>query len=391
MRLNDIKQEPLKIISYIIMTLLLSYFTVGDIMISITLTVLSMWFCMMPRLTYENSFYKNKMPKFLFKFDLINKLISILIPLIFATVLIVQSASKGLWTESPLKSILIIGCPLFVSIVHNLIYSKYEKEADWLMPIIASFITIFGTEFITGNLGNYIKNLFPFVFGNKVTDIYVLWTFLMQFFIVYGIFRVLSIVLPARGFAMSVTSLLCFALAFLNRMCEMSTGMPFRVMEFLDIKRIIAFIKMIVVENYDVLFIIKCIAIFAIIVILAYTFSKKSSPYEIHTRFKSFLCGVGVLCLAVFMTVIVFRTTLCDVPNCEKQYGIIYYTANTTAEKNTYSEEFESKLKIEIDKLFPPEEEKKPTENTEDANATESTANTTSESETKQKNQNDAK
>lgn len=374
MRLNNIKQEPLKIISYIIMTFFLLYFTVGDITMTFALTILNMWFCMMPRLTHEKSFYKEKMPKFLLKHDLINIIISIFIPLILSIVLIVKFASQNLWFESPIKSILLIVSPLFVSIIHYLIFRKCKNEFDWLMPIVVSIVTVFGTEFIAGNFGNYIKNLFPFIFGNKITDIAVLWTFLIQFFIVYGTFRMISIIFPARGLSMSVTSLIYFIIAFLNRMCEMSTGMPFRVRELLHFKEFVAFIKIILKENYEVTYVIKCIAVFALVIFLTYIFGKKSSPYEIHTRFKSFLCSIGVLCVSVFISVIMFRSSLGMVENCNKTYGLIYYTTNTVELQNSYSEEWLNKIQTEADNLFGNDEEK--TENTENAENTENTENT---------------
>lgn len=372
LRLNDIKQEPLKIISYIIMTFLLSYFTTGNIMTAITLTILSMWFCMMPRLTHEKSFYKEKLPKLLIKHDLINKIISILIPLILSIILIIQYMSQNIWFETPVKSALLTITPLFISIMHYIIFNKCKNEFDWLMPIVVSVVTVFGTEFLVGNLGNYIKNLFPFIFGKQITDIAILWTFLMQVFIVYGIFRLISIIFPGRGLSMSITSLFCFILAFLNHMCELSTGLPFRIKEMLNFKEIVAFIKLIIKENYEVTYIIKCIAIFALVIILTYIFGKKSSRYEIHTRFKSFLCGIGVLCIAVFMSVTLFRADLSTVKNCNKTYGLIYYTANTVEQTNEYSEEWKAKIQQEVDKIFPPEEEK-----TESGENSENTANET--------------
>lgn len=353
MRLNDIKQEPIKIISYVLLTLLLFYFAIGDIMQTITMTILCMWMCMMPRLTHEQSFYKNKLPKFLFKKDLINKIIRVVIPFIFATVYIYQTSATN--TGVILKTALILTIPFVASIIHYIIFNKYESEFDWLMPITCSILTVLAIEFTTGNLTNLFKNLFPMFFGLNI-NINILWAFLIQILIVYSVFRILSILLPGRTLSMAVTSLIFIVFGVIQHYYTEILGMPFRVMDLFNIKEEIALLKILVTENLDITYLAIAGGIWILIVIVAFLFSKGSTTYDMPTRMKSMLCGILIL-IATFVISTNFYITL---PQTEKpineEYGYTFFMINNIGTKSEFTEEWQQKIKTEADKLFNSEE-----------------------------------
>lgn len=367
MRLNNIKNEPVKIISYAILTFLLFYFTIGNILSSLGFTALSMWFCTMPRLEHENSCYKDKLPKFLAKKDLINKIIRIFIPLLFSIVFIMMQSSATKIFESPLMATLMFAVPLLISIIHGVILNKYQYEWDWITPFIMSILVVLGVEFVLGNLGDYIKGLFPAFFGG-VTDLGVLWTFLLQVFAVYAFYRIISILIPGRTISMFVTSLTFLLIAFVHYMFMTHIGKPFFIGELFQIKQAVALIKIVIVENFDITHIIKAGGTLLFITIASFLMNRETSTYNIPTRFKSFCCGVLVLAVVILFSNNFYNGGINIPENCEKTYGYTYYMMNNITQKNTYDEELQKKIEETTKELFSKDKDKEKSETPVDAN-----------------------
>ena len=209
MKLDQIKKEPVKIVSYLVLTLLFTYLITGGIMPALTTTCLCAWICMMPRLHYENSTYKEKLPQFLIKGDFINKLVSIIIPVILAVIYMISFSASNSIFQSPIQNMLIIATPILLSVIHYIIVKKSENVYDWITPLITSFLTVIGVEFISGNLGQMFANLSP-----QTANISYFWAFIMEVFFVYGVFRVLSIILAAM-MVLSVAATLVYSIIYM--------------------------------------------------------------------------------------------------------------------------------------------------------------------------------
>ena len=370
MRLNNIKNEPVKIISYAILTFLLFYFTIGNILSSLGFTALSMWFCTMPRLEHENSCYKDKLPKFLAKKDLINKIIGIFIPLLFSIVFIMTQSSATTIFESPLRATLMFAVPLLISVIHGIILNKYQYEWDWITPFIMSILVVLGVEFVLGNLGDYIKGLFPLFFGG-VTDLGILWTFLLQVFAVYAFYRIISVLIPGRTISMFVTALTFLLIAFVHYMFMTHIGKPFFIGELFQIKQAVALIKIVIVENFDVTYIIKAGGTLLFITIVSFLLNRETSVYNIPTRFKSFCCGILVLAVVILFSNNFYSGGINMPTNCEKTYGYTYYMMNNITEKNTYDEELQKKIEETAKELFSKDEDGKKEETPNNTNQAE--------------------
>ena len=357
MRLNNIKNEPIKIVSYAILTFLLFYFTIGNILSSIGFTALSMWFCTMPRLEHENSCYKNKLPKFLVKKDLINKIISIFIPLVLSILFIATQSSATKVFESSLLSVLMFAVSLTISVIHGIVLNKYKYEWDWITPFIISIIIIFGVEFVVGNLNNYIKGLFPMFFGGTI-DLGILWTFLLQVFTVYAFYRIISVLIPGRTISMFVTALVFLLIGFVHYMFMTHINKPFLIGELFQIKQAVALIKIVIVENFDVTYIIKTCGTLLFTTVLAYFLNRETSVYNIPTRFKSFCCGILVLAVVILFSNNFYSGGINKPVDCEKTYGYTYYMMNNITQKNIYDEELQKKIDETAKELFSKDDEK---------------------------------
>ena len=351
MRLNEIKSEPLRIIAYIVFTLTLFYLSLGDILPAVTMTFLCMWMCMMPRLTHENSEYKNKLPKFLFKKDFINKFVRIFIPLVLGGLYFYEFMGSSTTAKNPTMAIVMLAIPFVVSLFHHLILSKYENECDWIMPFVCSTLTIIGVEFLTGNIGNLFKGLFPMFFGMQM-DLNILWAFMMQIIIVYSIFRILSVILPGRTLAISVVSLIFILFGVIQHYYVAKLGMVFNLFDLINIKDEIALLKILVTENLDVVYLIKAGAIWIFITMVAFLFSKKSSVYSIPVRFKSMICGIVVLA-ATIVAFSSFKASLpAPVQPVENTYGFTFYSMCNIGAKSEFSDEWKDKILKERCALF---------------------------------------
>jgi hypothetical protein len=252
--------------------------------------------------------------------------------------------------------VIVISVPVIVSVIHGTILSKYEKGADWIMPIVVSIFTIFGIEFIVGNLGNYASNLFSGLTGN-VINIKILWAFIAQFVIVYATFRVISLIIPARTLSMAITSTAYALFGLMHHLYETELGKSFLIKDLLEVKNSIALFKILLSRNGDVLFLCKAIAIIILLVIVAYLFSKKSSVYNFPTRIKSFLCGILVFAIGIYLSNSLYyamgaKTTL----RCDETYGYTYYMINNVDKQNKFSSALMEEIKKEADALFSAEE-----------------------------------
>lgn len=369
MRLNNIKNEPVKIVSFAILTFLLFYFTIGNILTSLGFTTLSMWFCTMPRLEHEDSCYKDKLPKFLAKKDFINVIIRVLIPLLFSVIFVMTQASSTTIFESSLKAMLMFAVPLLISIIHGFVLNKYKYEWDWITPFVMSILVVLGVEFVLGNLGDYFKGLFPIFFGG-VTDVGVLWTFLLQVFAVYAFYRIISVLIPGRTISMFVTAFVFLLIAFVHYMFITHIGKPFFIGELFQIKQAVALIKIVIVENFDVTYIIKAGGTLLFITVVSFLLNKETSIYNIPTRFKSFCCGILVLAVVILFSNNFYNGGINTPENCEKTYGYTYYMMNNLTEKNTYDEELQKKIEETAKELFSKEEDKEKSETPADTKQT---------------------
>ena len=349
MKLDQIKKEPVKIVSYLVLTLLFTYLITGGIMPALATTCLCAWICMMPRLHYEDSTYKEKLPQFLIKGDFINKLVSIIIPVILAVIYMISFSASNSIFQSPIQNMLIIATPILLSVIHYIIVKKSENVYDWITPLITSFLTVIGVEFISGNLGQMFANLSP-----QTANISYFWAFIMEVFFVYGVFRVLSIILAARTLAMGVTSFLFIGFAVLNGIMVSQLGTTFKVAEIIDFKHTIAMMKILIENKLDTTMIAMAVGTLAIIVLIAYLLSKKSTLYNLVKRAKSCICGVAILLIVIFGSSLLTQNA--TIYNPELNYGYIYSTMTNIGAKNTYSENFEKMIQEEEDKIFKKDE-----------------------------------
>lgn len=351
MRLDNIKKEPFKIISFAIITLFFSYFITGEIIPAVSVSFLSFWFCLMPKLDYKHSLYKKKIPKFLRKGDLLNKILLIGIPLCFTIAYAVTYSGKEL---NKLTSMGIILIPILLSLINYAVALTSKSDVDWVTPYITSFLTVLCTEIILGN-GKYV---FEHIFKNPTLD--YLWIFVLQIFFVYSFFRILSLILPGRTLATGVSSGLFIIFAFISNLLVGRVNMTFKPAELLNIKDTFAMITVLLKEKTEIWKVAgsSLLSLVCIVGIAFLLYNKRATTYDLMKRVKSCFCGAVILIISIFgIKLLGEMKDVKIIP--ETNYGYIYTIMANPMQKNTYNGEFLEKINAQKEEIKKKSEENK--------------------------------
>lgn len=355
MKLDNFKNSPMSIVSYIILTTLFSYLILGNVSITITTTILSIWIFMMPRLTYENSTYQRIIPKFLKKGDIINKIISWLIPIVLWFLYAVSMQTKTIF-ENPLLGMMYVLMPIVPAGIQYLIIKNADSVSDWIGPFVMAILTFFGTEFIAGNIGTTVKTMFPFFFGETIV-ITQLWCILFEILFIYSFYKIVSFILPART-VMSFITTFCFVfISMLQTLYATHIGVTFKLTDIFNIKQFVATLKLLFITlGTPVETLAKGFAIIAFITVVVAIINKWATIYDFKERAKGLL--VGVIVLAICTVGIIATNNYAKENNLPIYKGQVSVLTSEITQKNQFSEDFQNKLNIEIDNLGWGEEKK---------------------------------
>lgn len=172
---------------------------------------------------------------------------------------------------------------------------------------------------------------------------------MVQIFIIYGLYKIFSIIIPSRTFATSFVSLLFIGTSYFDKIMIDKTGFNFKIAEILDFKNTVAMFKILLTDNFNVSFAIIAVGLFVAIFCISLFMHKKASTYTLSKRFKGFLIGIAIL-VSCFVVTNYFPKTSFYKSN--KNYGYTYNTLMHATEKNKYSDEFVSEISEEAKKLF---------------------------------------
>ena len=281
------------------LTFLFSYLIIGNLEIAGVTTILSIWMFMMPRLTHENSTYKNKLPKFLFKGDLINKILSILIPLIFWIVYAVSMKNATLF-ENPTFGLLFIIMPIIPAGVQYFVFTHSDSPVDWVSAFATAIFTFFGAEFINMGLGTTISSMFPFL-SNSPIIITQLWSILLEILLIYSFYRIISIIIPSRTLSSLATTFVWVFIAMTQKLYISTLGYAFKLSDIFNIKQFIETVKVLFLgNNMPAALIIQGLGITAAVTIAIFMLNKWTTIYDLKERSKGLIVGIAVLAVSIF-------------------------------------------------------------------------------------------
>ena len=345
MKLDNFKNSPISIISFIALTFLFSYLIIGNLEIAGVTTVLSTWIFMMPRLTFENSTYKDKLPKFLKKGDIINKILSILIPLIFWGFYAVSMQNATLFTN-PLFGLLFVIMPIIPAAVQYFILTHSDSSVDWVCPFVMAILTFLASEFVSGNLVNMFKCMFPFFFGNPIV-ITQLWSILLEILTIYAVYRIVSIIIPSRTLAAMFTSLLWLFFAIVQNVYIAKVGVTFKFADIFSIKEFIATLKVLFISNgLPVSLLIQGVGLLAAITIIIFTLNKWATIYDFKERLRGFVVGIAVFATCIFC--FGFTRSYATKNHLDIYKGTSSTLISEFGQKNTFSESFQEAIDKEM-------------------------------------------
>ena len=363
MKLNNIAEKPFKVISYILLTFIGSYLTTMSFNVAFTTTLICTWICMMPRLEFEKFSFKDKIPKVFIKFDIPNNLLKI-VPIAMGLVFCVQESSGSPLIYNSNLNIIIYLLPLIVGCLHYFIYNKYKNEQDWAMPFFVSILIVLGSQFVVGDFGDFIKNIFPQFIENSVPNIYLSWLLLLQIAIVYGIYRLLSIIIASRYICITILGILFTIFAYMQNIYHSVLSLDFKPNDMLKIKEFIALMSILHKDNMDTVKIISALAVIIIIGAFACGLSKKASVYSFKIRAKSFVCG-GIVILITFLCLnTVYKNVTFD--QYRTDYGFVSYIVHNLNQKNTFSEKLQKEIQAEVIAMEQAAQEKEETQSKEE-------------------------
>lgn len=345
MKLDNFKNSPISIISFIALTFLFSYLIIGNLEIAGVTTVLSTWIFMMPRLTFENSTYKDKLPKFLKKGDIINKILSILIPLVFWGFYAVSMQNATLFTN-PLFGLLFVIMPIIPAAVQYFILTHSDSSVDWVCPFVMAILTFLASEFVSGNLVNMFKCMFPFFFGNPIV-ITQLWSILLEILTIYAVYRIVSIIIPSRTLAAMFTSLLWLFFAIVQNVYIAKVGVTFKFADIFSIKEFIATLKVLFISNgLPVSLLIQGVGLLAAITIIIFTLNKWATIYDFKERLRGFVVGIAVFATCIFC--FGFTRSYATKNQLDIYKGTSSTLISEFGQKNTFSESFQEAIDKEM-------------------------------------------
>ena len=346
MKLDNFKNSPMSIISYITLTALFSYLILGNLGISITTTILSVWIFMMPRLTYENSTYQKIIPKFLKKGDIINKIISWLIPLVLWCLYATSMKTETIF-ENPLLGFLFVLMPIVPAGIQYFIIKTADSVSDWVGPFVMAILTFFGMELVVGNITSTIKTMFPFFFGETIV-VTQLWIILFEILFIYAFYKIISFILPARTVMSFVTTFLFIFTSMLQTLYATHIGMTFKLSDVLNIKQFIATLKLLFITlDTPVILLAKVLSIIAIITVIVSIINKLATIYDFKERAKGLL--VGVIVIVICIAGISYTNNYTTQNNLPTHQGQVSALISEIKQTNKFSEDFQNKINIEMD------------------------------------------
>jgi hypothetical protein len=299
MKLDNFKNSPISIIAFIALTFLFSYLIIGNPEIATMTTLLSVWIFMMPRLTHENSIYKDKLPKFLFKGDLINKLLSVLIPLVL-WILYAVSMKNATVFENPLFGLLFVIMPIVPAGIQYFVLTHSDSPVDWVSAFATAIFTFFGAEFINAGFGTTVTSMFPFAFNGPII-ITQLWSIFLEILLIYSFYRIISVLIPSRTLSATATALTWVFIAMVQKMYIVKLGITFKLSELLNIKQFIATVKMLFLStNMPAALIIQGLGIVMAITIAMFMLNKWTTIYDMKERLRGSVIGLAVFATCLF-------------------------------------------------------------------------------------------
>ena len=337
MKLDNFKNSPISIVSFIVLTFLFSYLIIGNLEIAGVTTILSTWIFMMPRLTFENSMYQKKLPNFLKKGDFLNKIIGVLIPIIFWGIYAFTMQNATLFTN-PWLGLAFVIMPIIPAGVQYAILTRSDSATDWVCPFVMAILTFFASEFLAGTLGTMFQAMFPFIFKNPIV-ITQLWSILLEILTIYAFYRIVSILIPSRTISAMFTTLLWMFIGVLQNVYMSTIGMSFKISDVFKIKQFIASLKILFLNNgLPASLIVQAVGLVAAITIIVFVLNKWSTVYDFKERLRGWVVGVAVFATCVFC--FGYTNVYANKNNLDVYKGISFNLITEFNQKNEFPESF---------------------------------------------------
>lgn len=303
---------------------------------------------MMPRLTYENSTYQNKMPKFLKQGDIINKIISGVIPIVLWCLYAASMQTETIF-KNPLLGTLFVLMPIVPAGCQYFIIKNADSISDWVGPFVMAILTFLGTEVVAGNIGTTMHSLFPFFYGEPVV-ITQLWCILCEILIIYSVYKIISFILPARTVMAFLTTFFFILISMLQNLYTTNLGTTFKFSDLFNVKQFIATLKILVTSSDSAFTVLLQGFAFIIgITIIVAIINKWSTIYDFKERAKGLV--VGLLTFAICVGGIYFATYYADENNMSIYKGQASVLISEIGKTNEYTKEFQEQLDAEINNL----------------------------------------
>lgn len=337
MKLDNFKNSPISIVSFIVLTFLFSYLIIGNLEIAGVTTILSTWIFMMPRLTFENSMYQKKLPNFLKKGDFLNKIIGVLIPIIFWGIYAFTMQNATLFTN-PWLGLAFVIMPIIPAGVQYAILTRSDSATDWVCPFVMAILTFFASEFLAGTLGTMFQAMFPFIFKSPIV-ITQLWSILLEILTIYAFYRIVSILIPSRTISATFTTLLWMFIGVLQNVYMSTIGMSFKISDVFKIKQFIASLKILFLNNgLPASLIVQAVGLVAAITIIVFVLNKWSTVYDFKERLRGWVVGVAVFATCVFC--FGYTNVYANKNNLDVYKGISFNLITEFNQKNEFPESF---------------------------------------------------
>ena len=345
MKLDNFKISPMSIISYVLFTIIFSYLVIGNLEIALTTTILSVWVFLMPKLKYQNSCYKDKIPKFIQKGDIINKLINFVFP-IGLWLFYANSMKQNTFFENPTFGLLLIIAPIIPACIQYLILTKSDRPADWIGPFVMAILTYIAVAFVSGNINSVFHSVLPFIFNEPII-ITNLWIALFEIFIIYAFYKIISFILPARTFVAFLTTFFFITVATIQNLHIATTGLTFKILDIFNFKQFLIVLKLLFVnQTPPIVLLVKSFVCIVVITLIVAFINKWSTIYDFKERAKGLIIGVLILGICVFGFVGVQNYAKQN--NLTTHQGMISNFVSQIKERTQYDEKIQSFIDAQI-------------------------------------------
>ena len=341
MKLNNFKQCPLSILSFLFLTLFSSYLITASVEIAVVTTVLSTWICLMPRLTHENALYK--LPKFLSNHDMINKIISGLVPICLLVVYANSVKSSTVFGNS-IIGLLLICIPFVFAFVQYLLIKNGANSSDLIIPFATAIFSFIATQIITGTFVSTIKMMFPFFFGMSVSPIQ-LWGIFFEILFIYGLYGIFSLIIPSRTASATITSFFVVLFSLFQKLYAVNFGFSFKISDITSVdklKRFVAILKILFTENIQTTVLIIAVLSIVIITLIVKWLGNWSTTYNLVKRFKQF--AISALSIALCILGFNFMISFSQTTSQPLYAGPAFVLYTESKNQNTFSEDIEQKI-----------------------------------------------